>query len=376
MRILLVTWTDQLLKKMSFLSPELEYCAIVVDDTEPAKKILEQVGLSQDLLYPLYDLKECVKNLYYDYILCVDNSWMTNFLDVVQEYDVPKHKILGINLLADNFFMERSLRYFKEHAAKYEMFATGMSYAEVGLDVTKFGRKLFNFSRSSQDLYYNFQTAKFAVSYGKNLRYAFLELAPYKFHYDLSRSYNLQFLMLHYLLAFKDLHNFHIPAEMYQKFFSKDYLERRLSLEPFDVNNPFNMKKPLCFMTPQTRFEIIRKKDGGGGKNFPETREENIKILDDYLTLCEKNNIRPIIFLPPMSEGYIKFYNKQRIDEFRYLVNQSCRKHSSAIFLDGWKLQIVNDADFYDYGHLNIQGAAKLSVFLNYFIEGLETRGW
>ena len=38
MRVLLVTWTDQLLEKLSALNPKLEYCAIVVDEVEPAKK--------------------------------------------------------------------------------------------------------------------------------------------------------------------------------------------------------------------------------------------------------------------------------------------------------------------------------------------------
>ena len=41
MRVLLVTWTDQLFEKLSILNPELEYCAIVTDEVEPAKKILE-----------------------------------------------------------------------------------------------------------------------------------------------------------------------------------------------------------------------------------------------------------------------------------------------------------------------------------------------
>lgn len=322
MRVLLVTWTDQLLEKLSILNPELEYCAIVVDEVEPAKEILKRVGLPASLLHPMYELKECVNNFYYDYVLCVDNGWADDFLKVIQDYDVPKNKCVGLNFLDNsNFLVERSLRYFKEHASEFEMFATGMSYAEVGLDVTQFKRKLFNFARSSQDLYYNFQVAKYAVLYGVGrLKYALIEIAPYKFHYDLSKSTNLQCLMLHYLIAFGDLHNFHMSAEDYKKLLRPEYFSIELPLEPFDVNNPFYVKKPLCFMTPQSRLKIIKKKDGGGGKDFNETRTENIKILDDYLTLCEQNTIRPIIFLMPMSTGHMKLYNRPRLDECRYLV--------------------------------------------------------
>ena len=167
MRILLVTWSEQLLEKLSILNPELEYCAIVTDEVEPAKKILERVGLPKSLIYPLYDLKECVKDFYYDYVLCVENSWGRDFLKIVLEYNLPKNKIIGLNFFCnDNFLIERSLKYFEKHAAAFEMFATGLSYTEIGLDVTRFKKKLFNFARSSQDLYYNFQVAKRAVAYG------------------------------------------------------------------------------------------------------------------------------------------------------------------------------------------------------------------
>lgn len=93
MRILLVTWTENLLGKLQILNPELEYCAIVTDDVEPAKKICAQVGLSQDLIYPLHDLRDCIKNFYYDYLLCVDKGWAADFLNFVQKCDVPKDKI-------------------------------------------------------------------------------------------------------------------------------------------------------------------------------------------------------------------------------------------------------------------------------------------
>ena len=166
MRVLLVTWTDQLLQNLSILNSELEYCAIVTDEVEIAKKNFERANLRTDLLYSLYELKECVKNFYYDYILCVENGWwQTSLSDTLKDYDVPREKILNFCSLifTNNFLLERSLRYFKEHAAEFEMFATGISYVEKCLDVTKFKRKLFNFGRGSQDLYYNFQTAKFAI---------------------------------------------------------------------------------------------------------------------------------------------------------------------------------------------------------------------
>ena len=378
MRILLVTWTDQLLEKLSALNPQLEFCAIVVDEVEPAQEILANSGLPKSFVHPLYELKECVKNFHYDYIICLENGWcQTALADNVKKYGVAQEKILNFCALTmvHNFLLERSLRYFKEHAAEFDMFATGISYIEKGLDVTQFKKKLFNFGRGSQDLYYNFQVAKHAVSCGggySKIRHALIGLAPYSFHYDLSKSITTQSLMLQYLIAFGDLHNFHMPADEYRKLFRAEYLASRLPLEPFDLNDPYLISKTVPrFMTPGSRLSARRTIDGWAEKNYPETRNENIKILGDYLTLCEENNIRPIMFLPPMSEGHVKYFSRQKLDEFYYLVRAACRKHSSAIFIDGWKLQGVTDADFYDVNHMNIQGAAKFSAFLNNFIEGL-----
>lgn len=178
--------------------------------------------------------------------------------------------------------------------------------------------------------------------------------------------------MTRYFITFRDLHNFYVPAEDYKNFFREEYFSFQMPLEPFDINNPFYAKTAELLMTPQSRLKARENIDTWERKNYPETRDENVKILDDYLTLCEENNIRPIMFLPPITEGYRKHFCRKKPDEFYYLVRQACKKHSSAIFVDGWKLQGFTDADFYDVDHMNIRGAAKFSVFLNDFIEYLE----
>ena len=158
MRVLLVTWTDDLKEKLSILNPELKYLVIVTDDVESAKKILEGIGLPQSLIQPFYVLKDCLKIFRYDYCICVENSWWsTSLSDKIKKYGVPQNKIISFCALNSpmNFLLERSLRYFREHATDFEIFATGISHVEKAIDVTKFKRKLFNFGRGSQDLYYN-----------------------------------------------------------------------------------------------------------------------------------------------------------------------------------------------------------------------------
>ncbi|MBQ7493228.1 MAG: hypothetical protein IJT47_02235, partial [Selenomonadaceae bacterium] len=105
---------------------------------------------------------------------------------------------------------------------------------------------------------------------------------------------------------------------------------------------------------------------------YPETRDENVKILDDYLTLCEENNICPIMIRVPVTKEYMASFSKIMLDEFDLYVEQALQKHSSAHFVDGWKWNGVTYTDFCDHEHLNIYGAAKFSEYLNDFIERLD----
>ncbi|MBR6712417.1 MAG: hypothetical protein IKI76_05405 [Selenomonadaceae bacterium] len=166
MRVLLVTTENKLSEKLNVLNPELEYCAVVVDEVESAKEILGQVGLSKDLLYPMSNLRECVESLNYDYVLCVQGSFYDCKNDILRQYNVPTEKIAcfaGLTLTA-NFEREHLLRYYREHCQDFEMFATGISTAYEGINCTKFKRKLFKFAKPSQDLYYDYSFAKSAIS--------------------------------------------------------------------------------------------------------------------------------------------------------------------------------------------------------------------
>ena len=205
------------------------------------------------------------------------------------------------------------------------------------------------------------------------MRYALICLAPYSFYYDESKTKNLLHGLLQYAVALNDLHNFWLPAEDYLNLLRKEYLDMELPIDEIDLNNVYEARDTeLRMMSPQAKMNLRKDSESWNKKNYPETRAENIKILDDYLTLCEKNNIRPIIYLPPCSECYTKYFCRTKLEEFYYLIDSAMKKHSSTVFVDGWKLPGFSDDDFYDAFHMNIQGSAKFSAILNDFIEQLE----
>ena len=161
-----------------------------------------------------------------------------------------------------------------------------------------------------------------------------------------------------------------MPVEIYKRFFREEWLTKKPSIQNVNING-FKTQK---IMTPKDIKSNVSL-NPWTGKYYPKTRDENIKILDDYLTLCEENNIRPVMFTVPVTEKYMATFNKKLLEEFRVLVGETLSKHPDVRFLDGWQLQGFTYADFYNHGHLNGYGAAKFSTCLNDFIEQLDNGG-
>ena len=381
MRILLVTLTDILPYALTqVLNPANDYCAIVLDDEETAKKMLANVPPLRDKVRPVYELKDCMKKFYFDVLLFVsdDRTYSGELPKQFQTNGLSNSKFVHVYLTNgcnNSFLLKRSLKYFEQHTAEFEIFSTGISYTASDIDATKFKYKLFNLGRGGQDLYYDYQTAKFVFAQsargGGGIKYALIGLAPYSFHYDESKSTFSNFRMLQYCVAFNNMHNFVFSADEYRKFFRNEFLSTTLPTDSLDLNNVYYVKSPRQ-MNVFDKMNMVNLSDTWTDKNYPDTKKENIKILDDYLTLCEKNNARPIMFLPPLSKGFVKCFDNLKLDEFYYLVSQAQRKHPAAVFFDGWKLNNFSYEDFSDGVHLNLNGAAKFSAILNNVIEQLE----
>ena len=197
-------------------------------------------------------------------------------------------------------------------------------------------------------------------------------MTPCSFHNDQSkRSYWLHCL-LQYAIAFNDLHHFWLPIEQYKSIFQEQFFNFKAPIES-EIDCVRALDNTVQHIGFEQRILEREMMDVWKERNFPETKKENVKILDDYLTLCENNNIRPIIFTAPVTQGYIKHFNKKLREEFLYLISEAQKKHSSAIFFDGWEIPFP-DTDFYNTDHFNIQGAAKFSAIFNNLIEEIERK--
>lgn len=376
MRILLVTFSELLpTTLLSILNPELECCAIVVDEPERAKQILEDNPLT-NIIYPFYELKDCADNFYYDCIVFATPFWEFPNVANIEKWGLPKKLLVSVPSIhtPENFYIERALRYYKEHAAEFEMFATGSSFVHNALDTKKFTLKLFNFGHSSQDLYYSYKIAKYLLHEaggGSYIKYALIGFFPHHIYYDESKAVSQNCRQLQYAIALNDIHNFWLPIEKYKSLFHPEFLNIKMPFES-EMNRITPLPETVEHITLPGRLAAREQIDSWKERSYPETFKEIVKILDDYLTLCEENNVRPIVFCTPMTYGYMKHFDKKILDAYHYVLRMAQEKHPHAVFFDGWRLQDFSDDDFVDVNHMNIQGAAKFSAILNSIIEGLE----
>ena len=91
--------------------------------------------------------------------------------------------------------------------------------------------------------------------------------------------------------TFTDTHNFWLSSEKYCGLFNENFLSFKLPIEGLDTNNVMGEKTALRFMNFKSRMGARERTETWKNKYYPETRTEYLKILDDYLFLCIKNNI-------------------------------------------------------------------------------------
>lgn len=381
MKNLLVISTEYLPYAMeNILNSKNDYCAIVTDEVNTAKEFVKKIGLPENLVYPLYELKTLINEIYYDAVICVSdkNTGHEGLGTYVQRCGCPQNKFVHFYIWNDegNFLVERALRYYEEHSDEFEIFATGNSHTSAGLDVNQFKLKVLTFGLSSQDLYYSYQIAKRVLTPktgggARKIRYALIGLNSYTFHTDQSLFYNGVFRLLAYFTAFKDLHNFWMPPEQYQNLLNEKFLSNKLLLDDFDIDNVMLEKLYMYSMTFNAHVNAREKAESWNDKYYPETRNEYVKILDDYLKLCIESKVRPLLVLYPVAESYSKYFCKKLLAEFYHFIEEAVKKYPETIFIDGWKMGF-DDSYFRDVDHLNIKGAAKFSALLNNVIEELE----
>jgi hypothetical protein len=259
---------------------------------------------------------------------------------------------------------------FDEYLAvsNIECIATGLSYVYNGFSKDLCLRKAFNFSLASQDLYYDHKIVKhILLNYPKeaeSLKYVIIGLSYYSFQYDMSLS-SMRAKVLMYYNLLKDCHHFTEVSRLQKsdETAAEDLLRKSKNglviyqPDKFELNS-FQDKERLG----------KRQAELDCNKNYPNTVQENVKILQEYLSMLKERKIKPIIVVFPASKYYTNYFSNTIEEEFLSIIGKMKSEYDFQ-YIDYFRSELFDNEDFRDVSHLNTKGGEKFTKILNEIIE-------
>jgi hypothetical protein len=255
-------------------------------------------------------------------------------------------------------------------------FITGLSCAKVGIDEDIVCGNVINAAASSQDIFYDFEIAKYILcrnKFANSIKFALIALTYFSFEFDLSKS-GIKDRVYYYYPFIRSLHNkddllkkkcekFNQLEIILEKIFIKDYkneIYKDLKSEYEDgwkeFTNGYITKEKMQIGIEDAKKDSL--------KDYPKTVEENIKILNRYIEFLKERNITPYIIIVPMSKYYSSYLSERIKSEFKTIIEEVSKKKDVKVY-DYFNSSIFSDNDFYDAAHLNRSGARKFTELIN-----------
>lgn len=270
----------------------------------------------------------------------------------------------------------------------------GSSHAMNGIVEEAFDERPINFSISSQDIFYDFQNIKKAVTEGaQKIENCIVNLGYYMMYQDVSLSKNTGANIIPQVYAplFQEVHNY--PEQEvadYDRLGLLDYDRSRYSDELIRLfcaewTQRGMMEEATYYGTLRSRernsrlprqgivwkdlpeqekeqIAIDRTKAHNNIKRHLESRKENALILQEMVRFLGERDIRTIFVIFP----FTKYYNRYIDPEYKPDIYAALDGLEQPVeFLDMNELEGFEDNDFLDTDHMNYEGALKASQYLN-----------
>lgn len=323
---------------------------------------------------PVIALKD-LKRITYDYIVinAIRNSHIEEITQTLTEHGAQEKKIIPFYWFSFIGLCSPIDKYLKLPDKSFEGILMGMSYAKDGFYPMYFDRKFFNFSARGMDLHYHYHTLKRVFAYMEGhpklyeeLKYIVFELPYYIFNYDVSKEASLLKYRMsqisstgswHHALEPEEGKTLRAQWEAYIELFGKK-LSRQ---ETIYTGNPFSREIRRQPDEPEKRFEA-----------FYSLKEENIaeneRIWRDTIQLIYrfKKDIKVAVVIFPQSDRCQEWGGVKSVrDMFYEIIMDTTRNFPNINVFDYFTIYYGHREYFYDYSHLNVQGAGEFSKHLN-----------
>lgn len=311
----------------------------------------------------------------YDYIILnvIHNRHIEEITKLLTESGVKTEKIIPFYWFDYIGLSNPVDKYFNVQNKKFDGLVIGMSYALDGFYPSFFRKRFYNAAARGLDLYYYYHILQRIFSYigtkGElfdNLKYIVLEMPYFILNYDLSKEMQLFRGRISNANA---LYKWHHALE------SEEGIIYKKKWEGFSILFGKRLSRQESIFTCHPFSRVIQYQSEEQGKLHnayigvhKETMEENKIILRDIMKLIYKfkADIKIAVVVFPFSDRCQEWETIPYQKEQFYLEINSIKEQFPGISIyDCYNLFNAHRDYYYDYSHLNTQGAKAFSEYLN-----------
>lgn len=337
-----------------FLKNNIEIVAFV--ETAPMRGCF----LGKKVIMP-----EELTSVEYDYIV-IFSVYQDAIFEKMRQCNISENRAITFNQYGEysSFVRDpfhRKLKNMRSRRENAKILITGLSYHNEGIDETKFDDPVVNMAMGSQDLFYDYEVAKYVMrtQNGGGISYCIIGMSYYSMEYDYSKSCNAQWIIRYYP-EIADAHNM-MDSAFFPAYAEKEI--RRLSQYEY-LSGIFETGRQDYEFSEEEGKRIAQT---DFNKCYPLTIFENKCILNEYLTFLEDNHIKPIIVIMPAHYYYTHHVPPERKTLFYKSLNEVLISHRVQV-LDYFDTYECPDAHYYHVSHFNEIGA---SVFTEKLIQDI-----
>lgn len=344
-------------------------------DIIKSDKIFNILVISEDTYNEDLNLNDFHKVIYYDKF--INNS--LSLVKQIYQQDYDYHYILNA--------------IDKAKDSNIETIIVGSSYPLYGINEDNLNGHAVQLSLPSQDLYYSFKIAKDVIEKNNNIKKCIIGTAYWLFYVDLSKCSSLEASLripsVYYPL-FQDSHNYSYIGES-QKKSLQDFVDKEINYI-FNVSELNKQLNKIVFKTYKSYFNDLKTRQGCsllGNRTlssltidekfnfakerayshnkirlYPDTKDEYIDILKEFLIYLSTKKIKPVIVNFATTKYYNEFFDTEYISEYKKIINNLSTLYNFK-FVDLNDYDIFTEEDFVDFDHMGDTGALKVSKILS-----------
>jgi hypothetical protein len=276
---------------------------------------------------------------------------------------------------------EQKKRSFERLHQSIKILVLGSSHASKDINPALFSCTGFNFSNSSQTLYYDTQLCLKYIDELPRLRGVIIDISYISLYFDLKDSPEKwrDYFYYHYFgIRRPSLNLYDLKAFTYTALYTRGLIND-LVFNKLDPKKEFGDFQLTGWERPVQPVDHNVISDSAGLERvkfhntliIKENLKDNCGYLEEMLARLQKKNISVCFVSLPVYKTYSKYMDPEINSENRQIILELCNKYKAVYYDFTTDPRFVKE-DFSDNDHLNITGAEKVSRLIDQqFISGL-----